>query len=105
MEVFENFPGGGFLADSDGKESSCSVGDLRLILGSGRSPGEGNGYLLQCSCPENLYGVEHGNSIQYLCLKNTMDRGALWGYSPWGPKESDTTEHVYLLQMSEIIFW
>ena len=32
----------GFPDDSDDKESDCSVGDLGLILGSGRSPGEGN---------------------------------------------------------------
>ena len=32
---------------SDGEESACSVGDLALIPGSGKFPGEGNGYLLQ----------------------------------------------------------
>ena len=32
-----------------GKESACHVGDLGSILGLGRSPGEGNGYLLQYS--------------------------------------------------------
>ena len=35
--LFMGFPGG-----SGGKESSCNVGVLGLILGSGRSPGEGN---------------------------------------------------------------
>ena len=42
------FPGG-----SDGKQSDCSAGDLGSIPGSGRSPGEGNGYPLQYSCLEN----------------------------------------------------
>ena len=42
------FPGG-----SDGKESACSVGDAGSTTGSGRSPGEGNGYPLQYSCLEN----------------------------------------------------
>ena len=42
-----------------GKESACNVGDLSLIPGSGRSPGEGKGHLLQ-----------------YSCLENSMDRGA-----------------------------
>ena len=42
------FPGG-----SDGKESVYNVGDLGSIPGSGRSPGEGNGYPLQNSCLEN----------------------------------------------------
>ena len=31
---------------SDGKEFACNAGDLRLVLGSGRSPGEGNSYPL-----------------------------------------------------------
>ena len=39
---------------SDGKESACNAGDLNLIPGSGRSPGEGKGYPLQYSSLENL---------------------------------------------------
>ena len=35
---------GGFPGDSAGKESTCNARDLGLILGLGRSPGEGNGY-------------------------------------------------------------
>ena len=49
----------GFLPSSVGKESACNTGDLGLIPGSGRSPGEGN-----------------GNPLQYSCLENSMDRGA-----------------------------
>ena len=49
----------GFPDGSVGKESACSVGDPGLIPGSGRSPGEVN-----------------GNSFQYSCLENPMDRGA-----------------------------
>ena len=44
-----------------GKESAYNAGDAGLIPGSGRSPGEGN-----------------GNSFQYSCLENPMDRGAWW---------------------------
>ena len=51
----------GFLGGSDGKESTCNAGDLDSIPGLGRSPGEGNGYLLQ-----------------YPCLENLMDRGTWW---------------------------
>ena len=40
-------------------ESACNVGDLGLIPGLGRSPGEGN-----------------GNPFQYSCLENSMDRQA-----------------------------
>ena len=46
--AYECFPGG-----SDGKESTCSVGDPGSSPGLGRSPGEGNGNLLQSSCLEN----------------------------------------------------
>ena len=42
----------GFPGDSD--ESACNAGDPGLIPGSGRSPGESNGYPLQFSCLENL---------------------------------------------------
>ena len=38
---------------SDGKESACSAEDLGSIPGLGRSPGEGNSYLLQYSGLEN----------------------------------------------------
>ena len=44
----KDFPGG-----LDGKVSAYDVGDRGSIPGSGRSPGEGNGNLLQCSCLEN----------------------------------------------------
>ena len=43
------------------KESACNVGDPVLILGSGRSPGGGN-----------------GNPPQYSCLENSLDRGTWW---------------------------
>ena len=37
-------------------------------------------------------GEGNGNPLQYSCLENSMGRGA--GYSPWGCKESDTTEEL-----------
>ena len=49
------------FGDSDGKESACNMGDMSSIPGSGRSPREGN-----------------GNLLQYSCLENSMDRGAWW---------------------------
>ena len=42
-----------FPGSSDGKASVYSVGDLSLIPGSERFPGEGNGNPLQYSCLEN----------------------------------------------------
>ena len=56
MRNNKDFPGG-----SDGKESACSAGDMGLIPGLVRSPGEGHDNPLQCSC-----------------LGNLMDRGAWW---------------------------
>ena len=47
------------FSGSDGKASSYNAGDLGLIAGSGRFPGEGN-----------------GNPLQYSCLENPMDGGA-----------------------------
>ena len=44
----EKFPG-----SSAGEDSACNVGDLGLITGLGRSPGEGNSYPLQYSGLEN----------------------------------------------------
>ena len=46
--VFLGFPGG-----SAGKESACNAGDLGLIPGLERSPGEGNSYPLQYPGLEN----------------------------------------------------
>ena len=51
----------GFACGSVGKDSTCSVGDLGLILGVGRSPGEGKGDLLQYSGLENSMDcIVHG---------------------------------------------
>ena len=51
----------GFLCGSAGKESTCNAGDLDLIPGLGRSPGEGKGYPLQYSGLENYMDcIVHG---------------------------------------------
>ena len=51
----------GYPCGSAGKESACNAGDLGLIPGSGRSPGEGKGYRLQCSGLENRMDcIVHG---------------------------------------------
>ena len=50
-----------FPCGSAGEESACNAGDLGLILGLGRSPGEGKGYLLQYSGLENsIDSIFHG---------------------------------------------
>ena len=54
------------------KESACSRGDVSLIPGLGRFPGEGN-----------------GNPLQYSCLGNPMDRGPLQATVLGVTKESD----------------
>ena len=50
----------GFPGGSDGKASACNAGDPGSIAGSGRSPGEGNGYPFQYSCLENPWTEEPG---------------------------------------------
>ena len=79
----------GFPGGTDSRESACNEGNPGLIPGSGRSPREGN-----------------GNPLQYSCLENSRQR-SLVGCSPWGCKESDTTEQLhkkYLLGHSFLIF-
>ena len=66
------FPGG-----SDGKASASNEGDLGLIPGLGRSPGEG-----------------HGNPFQYSCLENPYGQRSLEGCNPRGHKGSDITEQL-----------
>ena len=72
----------GFLGGSDGKESTCNVGDLGLIPGLGRSPGERN-----------------GNPLQYSCSENPPGQRSLVGYSPWGHKESDMSKQLSTFDM------
>ena len=61
-----------FPVGSESKESAFNVGDLGSIPGSGRSPGEAN-----------------GNLLQYSCLENHMDRGA-WQATVYGIIKSRT---------------
>ena len=57
-----------------------------MIPGLGRSPGKGNGYPLQYSGLENPYGQK-----------------SLAGYSPWSPKELDTTTEQLSLSNITVI--
>ena len=56
------------------KNLPANAGDLGLIPGTGRSPGEGN-----------------DNPLQNSCLGNPMDRGTWWAVVHGFGKESDTT--------------
>ena len=67
LSYFRGFPGA-----SNGKESAHNAGDPGLIPGSGRSPEGG-----------------HGNTLQYSCLENSMDRGA-WQATVYGVAKSRT---------------
>ena len=68
------------------KNLPANTGDEGSIPALGKSPGQGN-----------------GNPLQYSCLGNPMDRGALVGYSPWSHKELDTAEYV-LMVVSFLVF-
>ena len=69
-----------FTDGSDGKEFACNAGDQGLIPGSGRAPGERKWLPTAVFLP----GEYH-------------EQNSLMGYrSPWGCKESDTTEQLTL---------
>ena len=67
----------GFLGGSDGKESACHAGDPGLIPELGRSPEGGKWLPNPVFLPGEFYGQR-----------------SLVGYSPWGRRESDTTERL-----------
>ena len=82
----------GFPGDSNGKESTCNAEDLGSIPGLGRYPREGN-----------------GNSLQYSCLENSMDRGAWWT-TAHGVAKSRTwlNDFTFTCQMDKLMsawFW
>ena len=52
------------------KESACNAGDPGSIPISGRSPGEGNGYPLQCSLVENSMGREDWSAVAHVVSKS-----------------------------------
>ena len=65
--------------------SECNVGDLGSILGSGRSPREGN-----------------VKPLQYSCLENSMDGGAWWA-TGHGVAKLDMTEQLHFLSFYDKI--
>ena len=78
-----------FLGGSDGIESACNAGDPGSIPGLGRTPGEGHGNPLRCSC-----------------LENSMNRGAWWATVHGVTKSQDTTEQLtHRYQNSQITLW
>ena len=101
----------GFPGGSDSTESTCNVGDLDLIPGSKRSPGEGIGYPIvflgfpggsdskesTCNVGDlgsipglgRFPGEGIGYPLQYSCLENSMDRGA-WQATVHGATKSQT---------------
>ena len=108
----------GFCHDSVGKESACNAGDPGWIPGSGRSAGEGTDYPLRYSWASLEAPLVKNpptmretwvQSLRWEDLLGKIPRrrerlptpvcrpGELHGlYSPWGPKESDTTEPLSL---------
>ena len=86
----------GFPDGSAGKESACNAGDTRdtgLILGSGRSPKEGNGNALQYSCLENPTDRE--------AWQSTIQRSQRVGHN-WATKR---TIDYYIMQVFNIFHW
>ena len=73
----------GFPGGSGGKVSACNAGDLGLIPGSGKAPGEGN-----------------GNLLQYSCLENPME-GGVWQATVHGLAKSRTWLSNFSLKVSQ----
>ena len=110
----------GFPGSSAGKEYTHNAGEPSSHPGSGRPPGERIGYPLKCSWAslvaqivKNLLqfrksglgrspGEGHGNPLQYSWLENPNRQRSLAGCSPWGHKESETTEQLSRAQHKEI---
>ena len=78
---FLDFPDG-----SEGEESTSNGGDVGSIPGLGRYPGEGK-----------------GNTFQYSCLGNPMDKGS-WQATVHGVTESDMTEHACMHNILDILW-
>ena len=115
--MVKNLPAnvGGFPDSSVGKESRCDAGDPGSTPGSGRSTKEGIGYQLQYSWA-SLVAQLVKKKVLPQCSRPGFNpwvrkiprrRGRLpipvfWPeefhglYSPWGHKESDTTEQLSL---------
>ena len=74
FELDSYLPGGSVVKNPP---ANAGDADMGLIPRSGRFPGGGN-----------------GNPLQYSCWEKFMGRGAWGDHGPWGPKESDTTEHA-----------
>ena len=92
-----------------GKESACNAEDPGLIPGSGRSAGEGIGCPLQYSWASlvALLPAMQETWVRFLVWEDPLEKGMVthstilvWEfyelYSPWGRKESDTTERLSL---------
>ena len=100
----------GFPGGSEVKASAWNAGDLGLISGLGRSPGEGNGNPLQYSFLENpmdggawwatVHGVAKSQTqLSYFTFTFHFlwvgdGQGSLMCCSPWGCKELDMTEQL-----------
>ena len=79
MQTCQDEKGGarGFPGGSDDEESACNVGDQGSIPGWGRSPWRREWQAIPVFLPGELH-----------------EERSVAGYSPWGCKESDTTERL-----------
>ena len=98
----------GFPGSSADKESACNTGDSSSIPGLGTSAGEGIAYPLQYSCASLVVQLVKNPPAMWetrvlsLGWEDPLEKGTaihssiLTLYSPWGCKESDTTEQLSL---------
>ena len=84
--IFVNYISSDFACGSVDKESACTEGDLGLIPGLGRSPGEGKGY-----------------PFQYSGLENSM-KCIIHGIAKSGTQLSDFLSHIFFDEVSVKLF-
>ena len=106
---------------SVGKQSACSAGDLGSIPGSGRSAGEGISYSLQYSWASLVVQLVKNLPAMWktwvwsLGWEDPLEKGKVTHssilacrfhglYSPWGHKESDSTEWLSLSQRNHRLY-
>ena len=90
----------GFPCGSDGKESACNAGDLGLIPGLGRSPGEGKGYCPPVFWPGEFHGLyRSGLENSTDCIVHGVAKSQTW-LSNFHFHFTITREHKYVSLLS-----
>ena len=78
----------------DCKRQDSGVSQVVLVVKNPPAKAGDTGDVSSTPGLERSLGVGHGNPLEYSCLENPHGQRSLEGYSPWGCKESDSTEQL-----------